>query len=85
MAPSADPGAILLQNENNLGEDHLRPAVLLLALFFSVAAHAANGTTTGTCRVVDGDTVFVATADNRTEVRRLSGTRDQRTWREASH
>lgn len=38
-----------------------------------MAAHAAKGTTTGTCRVVDGDTIFVVTPDaSRTEVR-LSG------------
>lgn len=37
-----------------------------------MGVHAAKGTITGTCRVVDGDTVFVVTPDAQTEVR-LSG------------
>lgn len=42
---------------------------LLLALLLPMGANAAKGTTTGTCRVVDGDTIFVVTSDTRTQVR----------------
>lgn len=45
------------------------PAFLLIALLLPVTAYAAKGTATGTCRVVDGDTIFVITPETRTEVR----------------
>lgn len=37
--------------------------------FLWPARHAKAGPISGTCHVVDGDTIFVVTADTRTEVR----------------
>ena len=47
----------------------LLPLSALLAVLLSVTAYAAKGTTTGTCRVVDGDTIWVDTQSGSTEVR----------------
>lgn len=45
-------------------------ALFLLALLVApVGAYAAKGTITGTCHVVDGDTIFVVTTDTRTQIR----------------
>jgi micrococcal nuclease len=46
-------------------------ALFLLALIVA-PAYAAKGTISGTCRVVDGDTIWVDSQDGSTEVR-LSG------------
>ena len=50
----------------------MRPTILLLTTLFSITVYAAKGTTTGTCRVVDGDTIWVDSQSGSTEVR-LSG------------
>ncbi len=41
----------------------------LLFLLMAGGAHAKAGPVSGTCHVVDGDTIFVVTADTRTAVR----------------
>jgi endonuclease YncB( thermonuclease family) len=45
-------------------------SLIVAALLAASTAHAKDGTITGTCHVVDGDTIFVVTPDaSRTEVR----------------
>lgn len=50
----------------------LNITAFVVASLVSPMTYAKTGTTAGTCRVVDGDTIFVVTPDTRTEVR-LSG------------
>lgn len=43
--------------------------VVSLVLLLPVSAYAAKGAITGTCHVVDGDTIYVVTQDSSTQVR----------------
>jgi len=47
----------------------LHPTILLLALLLPLTVHAAKGTITGTCRVKDGDTIWVHGQGDPVEVR----------------